>query len=219
VVQALAQAEANGVPLRDRIHVALLRQRDDYAAAYRTFERTGNNVAEWRQLLERLPKEADFARAHATFLLGRGLVELEDLQGAAAAFEAVRGRLQLGCAWTDEATLYLAQVYARLPGSSATLEAANRARAQRLLLALAPERGPGRFAQAPERVREGARWLLRELQGEGSGPLLELARKMAVIERLIRHTETGDPTQERQEQVVATLDKLIELMREKEGGG
>ena len=44
---------------------------------------------------------------------------------------------------------------------------------------------------------------------------------METIERMIRRSETGQPTRKRQEEVILTLDKLIELMREKEqsGGG
>ncbi len=65
-------------------------------------------------------------------------------------------------------------------------------------------------------MRELARWLLRELTGEGSGPLLELGRRMDGIESAIDRTETGPSTQRRQEAVISELDRLIELMREKE---
>ena len=215
VEAALAQAQADGVPRRDWIHAALLAQRRDYAACYAAFERGGTNATDWAAPLEALPPEAEFARAHATYLYGRSLAALEDLPGAAEAFEAVRSRWRLVCPWTDEATLYLGQLYARLPARSETLAAANRSRAQRLLRTLAD----GRFPDAPARVREGAAWLLRELDGQGSGPLLELARQMGVIERLIQQSHTGDDTQGRQDQVVATLDRLIELMRERESGG
>src|SRR5690606_38100919 len=60
---------------------------------------------------------------------------------------------------------------------------------------------------------------VRELRGEGSGPLLELAKRMETIQRLIRRTRTDERTQDRQREVVVALDKLIELMREKENSG
>jgi hypothetical protein len=75
------------------------------------------------------------------------------------------------------------------------------------------------YVACPERSRESARWLLKELSGEGSGPLLELARRMETIEHSIDHEKTGRPTQKRQEAVISEIDRLIALMREKEQNG
>jgi hypothetical protein len=210
---------AEGAPVRDRIHLALLAD-PAYSAAYAEFERTGDNVDDWRALLEKLPKEARYARAHATYFLGRSLLARDDLEAAAIAFEAVRGRQRGGTPWTDEATLFLASVYARIPDLNGTSDRSHRSDAQLLVDELL---GQGRrrpvFHDEPERVREGALWLQRELRGEGSGPLLELAKRMETIERLLRRSHTDTPTQDRQKQVVVALDRLIELMREKEQGG
>ena len=42
---------------------------------------------------------------------------------------------------------------------------------------------------------------------------------MDAIKRMLNKTETGDNTQDKQEQVVAELNRLIEMMRQKEQGG
>lgn len=206
---------------RDQIHLALLAADPAYRAAVSGFERTGDNADAWRKLLEGLPKDDAHRRAHATYFLGRALLGKDDLESAAMCFELVRGRMRMATPWTDEAVLYLASIYARLPGSDASAQNGNRARARDLLEGVVPSDAQRkiRYGDAPERVVEGARWLQRELRGEGSGPLLELAKRMETIERLIDREKTDDPTQGRQKEVVVTLDRLIELMREKEGGG
>jgi hypothetical protein len=210
---------AQNAPARDRIHLALLAN-PAYAAAYEEFERTGDNVDAWRALLEKTPKEARYARAHVTYFLGRALLHRDDLEAAAIAFESVRGKQRSGTPWTDEASLYLASIYARLPSADGAQASANRSRARQLVEdVLGVDRRRPLYPDAPERVREGAMWMVRELRGEGSGPLLELAKRMETIERLIRRTKTDEPTQERQRQVVVALDKLIELLREKEQSG
>jgi hypothetical protein len=219
LLTALAEAERAGFPTRDLIHRALLTQ-PEYAEAYAQYEATGDNADRWKVLLSRLPKEERFQRAHATYLLGRALLSRDELEPAAAALEAVRGRLRLETPWTDEATFYLAYIYARLPSRTGTGMAANQSRARQLLLALAGREGAAAsYADVPERFQEAANWLLRELRGEGTGPLIELARRMDAIKRMLHKSETGDSTQGKQEQVVAELNRLIELMREKEQGG
>lgn len=217
VLGALEQAKVTSP--REQIHQALLAI-PSYAKAYSTYESNPDDTSAWEAIVADEGQDL-FVRAHATYFLGRSLLAQDDLEGAAAALEAVRGRLRAGTPWTDEATLYLAYVHARLAEFKASGPAGeqSRARARALLTTLS---GDGAlFQDAPERVVEGADWLLRELRGEGMGPLLELAKRMETIERLIRRTKTGKGTQKRQEQVVVAIDKLIELMREKEkkGGG
>lgn len=214
-VQAAIDASARaGTATRDRIHAALLATNPDYARAFAAWEQTGDNADDWRALLERAQKEQVHLRAHASYLLGRALLARDELDGAAAALEAVRGRMRLETPWSDEATLWLAYTFARsIDGGQA-----NTSRVRQLLETLVPGEAC-EYPGAPERVVEGARWLLRELDGEGLGPLLELAKRMETIERLLRRTETGRPTKKRQEDVIVSLDKLIEMMREKEQGG
>ncbi|MBL4845317.1 MAG: hypothetical protein JKY65_07320 [Planctomycetes bacterium] len=214
-----ALSKANEASPREQIHQALL-SIPSYAKAYATYERTPDETAGW-EAISRDEDQDLFVRAHATYFLGRALLAQDDLAGAAEALEAVRGRLRAGTPWTDEATLYLAYVHARLAEfktSDASSEQ-SRARARTLLTTLSGD--SALFVDAPERVTEGADWLLRELRGDGMGPLLELAKRMETIERLIRRSKTGKGTQKRQEQVVVAIDKLIEMMREKEkkGGG
>ena len=217
VLGALSKAKTTAP--REQIHHALL-SIPSYAKAYAAYEQAPDDSAGW-EAIARDEGQDLFVRAHATYFLGRSLLAQDDLVGAAEALEAVRGRLHAGTPWTDEATLYLAYVHARLAEFKNTGSSSDqsRARARDLLTTLSGD--SALFVDAPERVTEGADWLLRELRGDGMGPLLELAKRMETIERLIRRSKTGKNTQKRQEQVVVAIDKLIEMMREKEqkGGG
>lgn len=208
VIAALAAAQ--GAAPRDRIHRALLAL-PRYAKAVADYAKGGDNVAAWKALAA--DAGDTYLKAYATYFLGRTLLNQDDLEGATEALEQVHGRLRVGTTWTDEAALYLGYAYARLPELKEGLDAASRARARRMLEAVA-QRG-----DAPERVQEGATWLLRELRGEGMGPLLEIAKRMETIERMIRRTRTGEGTQARQKRVIGAIDKLIALMREKEKQG
>jgi hypothetical protein len=216
----LASLEATAdVPARERIHQTLLTV-PPYAEAVAEYDARGDNVETWRALLDSTPERDLYLRAHASYFLGRTLLARDELKEAAAVFESVRGRLRMGTPWTDEATFYLAYVYARLPELGETQSAASRSRARELLRGLLPNgEHAALYPEPPERLVEGARWLLRELRGEGTGPLLELAKRMETIERLVRRTQTGAGIQQRQKQVVVVIDRLIELMREKEKGG
>jgi hypothetical protein len=134
--------------------------------------------------------------------------------------EEVRGPLRLSTPWADEATFLLGYAYARTPELDEQRELAQRRRARHCLETLTGRMGEKPiYRDAPERLREGASWLLRELRGEGLGPLLELAKRMETIERLIDRERTDKPVQKKQEEVVLVIDRLIELMREKEQGG
>ncbi len=209
---------ARDLPARDRIDAALRALVPEYGAAAARHDLVGDEPEPWLPLAQ---SEDRFVRAHATYFLGRALLARDDLEGAAAALEEVRGPLREGTPYTDEATLYLAYVYARLPELRGDAGGTERTRARRLLETLVP--GEGARYRPPERVVEGAVWLLRELRGEGLGPLLELAKRMETIERLLRRSTTGRDTQQRQEEVVAAIDRLIELMKPKDqsqsGGG
>lgn len=208
VLAALESAARSGVPARDRIHKALLAL-PKYSKAVAEYEKSGDNADAWRAV--RAGAQDQYLRAHATYFLGRALLNQDELEAAAEALEQVQGRLRTGTAWTDETTLYLGYAYARIPELRDGLDAASRSRARQLLESLLAKKG-----KVPERVAEGATWLLRELRGEGLGPLLELAKRMETIERMIRRTRTGQGTQKRQEKVLKAIDKLIALMREKE---
>ncbi len=196
------------VATRDVVHRILLEKHEDYRKAVAAFDRDGVNAEDFEKIVANTTDPA--LKAHATFFAGRAWLNLDDFDKACASFDRVRGELANATPWTDEAAFYLGYSFARKPELEDDKDALCKARARACL-----EQLP---ATAPERVQENAKWLLRELAGEGSGPLLELARRMDTIERSIDHEKTGRPTQKRQEAVISEIDRLIALMREKEGG-
>jgi hypothetical protein len=76
-----------------------------------------------------------------------------------------------------------------------------------------------RWPDAPERYRALARQIVRELESEYLSPLLDLSGKMKDIARLLERARTGEPTQEKQEEVVRLLKQLIELAKKMEQAG
>lgn len=72
---------------------------------------------------------------------------------------------------------------------------------------------------SPERYKEFAIRSIRELRGEGTGPLLEISKAMTNVERLLRKRKTGfNPTGKRQKEIVQELDRLIDLLENKKKG-
>src|SRR5579872_5182552 len=203
-----ARIQSGEVTPRDLIHKVLIEKYADYKQAVSVFDKDGTNVEDFMKIAAAASDPA--LKAHATYFLGRAYLNSDEFDKACECFDRVRTELANGTPWTDEATLYLGYAYARRPELEEDRERLYKARAQACLDAL-PE-------TAPERVKESASWLSRELSGEGSGPLLELARRMETIERSIDHEKTGRPTQKRQEAVISEIDRLIALLKEKEGG-
>jgi tetratricopeptide (TPR) repeat protein len=204
--------------IRLAVHELLTERYADYAAAVRAFDKDGANVEDFQKILATATDPA--LRAHATFYLGRTYLDTDEFEKACECFDRVRGELANQTPWTDEATLYLGYAYARRPELEEDKEKLFRARARICLEMLSPTDGARPvYGACPERARESACWLLKELSGEGSGPLLELARRMETIEHSIDHEKTGRPTQKRQEAVISEIDRLIALMREKEQNG
>jgi tetratricopeptide (TPR) repeat protein len=204
-----AKVAKGEVLTRDVVHRMLLEKDAAYKRAVESFDRDGCNAEDFEKIVAGATDAV--LKAHATYFLGRAYLNLDDYDKAIACFEKVRGELANATSWTDEAAFYLGYAFARKPELEEDRDALCKARAKAAL-----EQLP---ASAPERVQENAKWLLRELNGEGSGPLLELARRMETIERSIDHERTGRPTQKRQEAVISEIDRLIALMRQKEGGG
>ena len=203
---------------REIVHRLLLEKYPDYKKAVEVYEQDGANVEDFQKLVATATDPA--LKAHALFFLGRAYLDADDFEKACECFDRVRGELANGTPWTDEATLYLGYSYARRPELEEDKEKLFRARAKSFLEMLAPLDGTKPvYGSCPERDRESAGWLLKELSGEGSGPLLELARRMETIEHSIDHEKTGRPTQKRQEGVISEIDRLIALMREKEKNG
>lgn len=70
--------------------------------------------------------------------------------------------------------------------------------------------GPGIPGGDPDQWK---RELLRELGAAGEDPLLDVARQMRQAQGLIAASESGDPTQAVQRQIVARLEELIKQCR------
>src|SRR5579883_182269 len=213
-----AKIQSGEVTPRDLIHKVLIEKYADYKQAVSVFDKDGTNVEDFMKIAAAASDPA--LKAHATYFLGRAYLNSDEFDKACECFDRVRTELANGTPWTDEATLYLGYAYARRPELEEDRERLYKARARACLEAISPLDGSKPvYTACPERARESASWLLKELTGEGSGPLLELARRMETIEHAIDHEKTGRPTQKRQEAVITELDRLIALMREKEQGG
>jgi hypothetical protein len=226
------------VPVRDALQKLLVEKVEAYRSAMASFDKDGTNAEDFQKL-----EQTDAGpltgplRAHATFFEGRARLNRDEFDLACQCFDKLRRELSSYTAWVDEATFYLGYAYARRPELENDRERLFRMRARHFFETLAPdfagrEKGDTKpveldaseratLAAVPERDREGAIWLMRELLGEGSGPLLELARRMETIQREIDHEHTGKPTQRKQQAVIVELDRLIELLRQREqdGGG
>lgn len=147
---------------------------------------------------------------HARYWLGRAFLEIDDPEGAVDFFADFLKQSRNKTALDDDVVFFYGTALARIPER----EAAVRVLQEFLQL----------FPQAPERYRASAEQLVGELSGK-INPLHEIADDMGGVERRIRKTETGEETQQRQEDVIAQLQKIIEEVEEREkqssgsGGG
>ena len=73
----------------------------------------------------------------------------------------------------------------------------------------------------PEAAEDPLQQLRRELgapaEGDGANPLLDIARRMRTVQRLVARTESGTQTQETQTGIVTTLEQLIAQAKKKCG--
>lgn len=78
-----------------------------------------------------------------------------------------------------------------------------------------------RFPDASEAVRVGARQLALEIERREKGTVGEVADVMQYVADRVRVEDASDPVKQRQEEILAMLDKLIEENKQKEqqGGG
>jgi hypothetical protein len=222
-----ARVRSGEIAPRDLVHRILLEKDAAYKAAVFEFDKGETNAEDFQKIVARVdaakvaatPLDAAL-RAQATFFMGRSYLARDEFDLACVSFDKVRNDLRDATAWTDEATFFLGYAYARRPELEEDKDRLWKARARNALETLAPTDGSrSAYPRAPERSREAASWLLKELSGEGSGPLLELARRMETVEHSIDHERTGKPTQKKQEQIITEIDRLIALMREKEQNG
>jgi tetratricopeptide (TPR) repeat protein len=193
-----------GVRRHEYIHQALLKFNPAYKQANSLSKSEPLGVIAWTKVLQASPTK--FEEAEARYRLGRSYLLAEEFEKAAEQFEMIDTKLSEFTTRNAEAHLFLAYSHGKLEDAP---------RAKRVLGDMLKE-----FPDAPERYQEMARWFLRELKGQGTGPLLELSKSMDAIRRLLKKGETGkNPTQDRQKRVVEELDRLIKMLEEQQKGG
>lgn len=174
------------------------------AAAGSAFDGDPSAVVDLAKLLA---GEDLYLRAHARYHLGRALLDGDDPDGAAQVFadflQQDRNRTPLDA----EVAFFYASSLADVPMPG------HAAQAFQDYLRL--------FPTAPERFRAVALQRAAELQTQLDDPLHQLADAMKGVERDLRKSRTGDPTQERQRDIVEKLEQIIEEMerQEQQSGG
>lgn len=133
--------------------------------------------------------------AAGSYYKARCLLKLDEFEGALPLLEKVAGELAPYSQVEAEAAFYLAATRAQAldrEGAIAALEA---------FLA--------KYVNAPERYRIVAEQLRDDLKYRGENELLDLSDRMKSVERLLDKAKSGEPTQEKQKEIVEILDKLI----------
>ena len=181
----------------------------EFGAALQAFD--AGHPAEVLRLLEKLRDHEDpFLAANAEYFWVRGAVEL-------GRYEEVEARLAELEADQDD---YIAHTpYApHLWFIKSVCEARNLrfAKSQQTLDELREY-----FDDAPEAVRVGAAQLRLEIERREQGTLGEVGRVMEYVADRLNTADTEERVQERQRQIIAMLDKLIEQQeqQEQQGGG
>lgn len=141
-------------------------------------------------------------QAHVRYHLARTFLDGDDPERAV---EVLNAYLQQNANLTpldDEVVYFYAQALAEVP------EAED---AMRLFQAYLEW-----FPQASERYRATAHQRLNELRGQKDNPLHSLADDMKKVGRDLGHRRTGKPTQDKQEELLTELDRLIEMFQQME---
>jgi len=184
----------------------LLRARfADYAAAMQQMEQSDPRGA--ASLAGVLANAAQpHLVAHARYWLARACLEVDDPENAVEVLTDFLKQSRNRTPLDAEVVFFYGTALARIPER----EAASRVLQEFLQL----------FPDAPERYRASAEQLVGELAGK-INPLHEIADGMGGVERRIRKTNTGEETQQRQKDIDAQLQKIIEEIeeQEKQGGG
>jgi len=203
--EAWAKARERGETVQEFVHDTLLERNATYASAFEKFEKGEEEAAEreFRDILAGSPEP--FLASEAQYQLGRILLRLDVPESAAAIFLLLKRMFGPSTGIAMEADFYAAYALAKIP-----MRDEAKASFQSFLEA---------HKDAPERFRIMARLLIRELEGEGGGPLLELSEKMNSVTRRLKREMTGKTTQAKQKEIIETLERLIDEMREKEKKG
>ena len=187
----------------DCIHQALLLMNPEYQRADALFqsERLGAAVERFEVLRK---SEDEYVRGYATFRYALAQMNRERYEEAAAAFTSVLNEHRYaGC--DVDAAFYLVVCLGQEREKEKAIAAAN---------AFLKD-----YPDAPERYRKAMEQLKNELVQEWESPLYDLAGKMTHVAKKIEGGDTGQPTQEKQKEIVAIIDELIKKAEQKEGQG
>ena len=206
VKRLLSEAKGDPAQLPDALASALavLHPKFGDALAALNNEETQKAAA----ILKELRQSPDpYLAAHAAYFEGRALVIEERYEDALPLLSKVAGE------WLDR-TLYGGEslfLVGICQGELLRREAALRIFRDFLKL----------YADAPERMRIGADHVVRTIQALEEGSLDDVQTRMGDSRRRLRLEHSGKPTQERQDRIIAMLDKLIKEAedREQQGGG
>jgi tetratricopeptide (TPR) repeat protein len=170
---------------------------DDYEQAFKT--------------MDALAIDADpYVAANAAVYAVKALIELDRLDQAARrleAFQADPTAVDLYTRYADE------MAYARGYVALQSLDYDRATAAFQLLL--------DRYPDASARLRVSATQILTELRSRVPDGIGDVADLMVLAGRRLRHAETGDPVQKRQQRAIELLEQLIKEAEQQEqsGGG
>lgn len=147
-----------------------------------------------------------FLKAHARYRLGRVFLDADDPDRAVDIFSEYLRESINRTPLDAEAVFYYAHALAAVPMPEDAVS---------VFAAFLQH-----FPNAPERFVAAAVQQRAELETQVDSPLHNIADIMKNCERRIRRTDTGKETQDRQQQVITQLEKIIEEIekREKSGG-
>jgi len=187
----------------DCIHQSLLLMNPDYqrADALLQAERYGA-AAERFEALRKSPDE--YIRGYATFRFALAQMNRERYDEAAEAFTAVLNEHRYaGC--DVDAAFYVVVCLGQEREKEKAIAAANGFLKD--------------YPDAPERYKKAMEQLKNELVQEWESPLYDLAGKMNHVAKKIEGGDTGEPTQEKQKEIVTIIEELIKRAEDQEGQG
>ena len=143
-----------------------------------------------------------YLRAHTRYQLGRVFLDADDPEKATEILgEYLAKDRNLGAVSADVLYFY-AQSLAEVPLPEEAIHAFRKFLEH--------------FPESPERYRASATQQIATLDTQLDNPLHSLADSMKDVERRIRKTNTGKPTQAKQEAIIQELEEIIEVMEEQE---
>jgi tetratricopeptide (TPR) repeat protein len=187
----------------DCIHQALLLMNPDYQRADALFQSERYGAAVER--FEALRQSADeYVRGYSTFRYALAQMNRERYEEAGQAFTQVLNEFRFaGC--DVDAAFYLVVCLGQEREKEKAIAAAS---------AFLKD-----YPDAPERYKQAMEQLKNELVQEWESPLYDLAGRMTHVAKKIEGGETGEPTQEKQKEIVAIIEELIKKAEQQEGQG